>query len=253
MPIHIGPRKQDVKTLSLDIIKRNGLTVKFKVKLFNKGFNDIETLYHQEYVYNQNKQMNINVNVNLNPFIQFSISDDNYKEILIMTEVSRLKFMRKSSKLIGLIEAYESDDIDIISVDASGTHIMSCFRNESSCEIKMNKKIVKISAVMREDTGDVGILFSIENSSVVLSVYDFLDMIYKIRSINFLDMGVKLISYLGMPELGENITDFRNDVSIRYDAEEELNIYGGGKGNTGDFDGLKSDSSNKKVNTKLFW
>ena len=139
----ISARKKDVKTLSLDIIKRNGLSIKFKTKLYYKGYSDNE-YYHKEYIYNQNKQMSINVNLNLNSFIQFNISnnDDNYKEILIMTEVSRNKFIRKTSKLVGLIEAYESEDIDLLVVDSSGTHILSCFKNESSIEIKINKKIL---------------------------------------------------------------------------------------------------------------
>ena len=150
MRVQIAARKKDVKTLSLDIIKRNGLSVKFKTKLYHKGYNDLPEFYHQEYIYNQNKQMSINMNLNLNSFIQFNISnnDDNYKEVLIMTEVSRNKFIRKTAKLVGLIEAYESEDIDLLKIDSSGTHILSCFQNESKAEVKMNKKIFYLQTII---------------------------------------------------------------------------------------------------------
>lgn len=256
--IVISARKQDVKTLSLDILKRNGLSVKFKTKLYTKGFNDLPTSYHQEYVYNQNKQMSINMNLNLNSFIQFSFSnnDDNYKEVLLMTEVSRNKFIRKSAKLVGLIEAYESEDIDLITVDAAGTHIPGCFQKESVVDVKMNKKIISLRAIIREDQGDVGILISVDDSSVILSVYDFLDMMYKLRSINFLETSLNLVTYFGSPELGENATDFREDIPVRYDAEQELNLTGGGRSKSNDFDGLKTNSivnTNNKTNNRISW
>lgn len=255
MAFVISARKKDVKTLSLDILKRNGLSVKFKTKLYNKGFNDQLTSYHQEYVYNQNKQISLNMNLNLNSFIQFSLSnnDNNYKELLMMTEVSRNKFIRKCSNLIGLIEAYESEDIDLITVDSSGTHIHSCFKKESFVSIKINKKIVSLQALVREEQGDVGILILIDDSSVILSIYDFLDMMYKIRSINFLNTALNLVTYFGAPELGENATDFREDIPIRYDAEEELNISGGGRAKTNNFDGLKSNTVDNKSNNKINW
>ena len=259
MPIRIAARKSDVKTLSLDILKRNGLAVKFKTKLYSNGYNNLPTYYHQEYVYNQNKQMSINVNLNLNSFIQFSISNNeiNYKELLLMTEVSRNKFIRKISSLVGLIEAHDAEDIDLIKVDSSGTHIMSCFSKESKVKVKMNKKIVVLQVVVRDEIGDIGISMDIDDSNVVLSSYDFLDLVYKIKSINFLETALNLATYFGSPELGSNVTDFREDVPIRYDAEEEeeIHLYGGGRSKTGNFDGLKGEKPNNNNNkiTKIQW
>lgn len=257
MRVQIAARKKDVKTLSLDIIKRNGLSVKFKTKLYHKGYNDLPEFYHQEYIYNQNKQMSINMNLNLNSFIQFNISnnDDNYKEVLIMTEVSRNKFIRKTAKLVGLIEAYESEDIDLLKVDSSGTHILSCFQNESKAEVKINKKIFYLQTIIREDVGDIGILLSIDEKEVVLCVYDFLDLVYKLRSINFIETALNLITYFGSPDLGENATDFREDVPIRYDAENEIILNGGGRSSTNNFNGLKSNNTNNnnKTNNKINW
>lgn len=172
-----------------------------------------------------------------------------------MTEVSRNKFIRKTAKLVGLIEAYESEDIDLLKVDSSGTHILSCFQNESKAEVKINKKIFYLQTIIREDVGDIGILLSIDEKEVVLCVYDFLDLVYKLRSINFIETALNLITYFGSPDLGENATDFREDVPIRYDAENEIILNGGGRSSTNNFNGLKSNNTNNnnKTNNKINW
>lgn len=252
MKIKIAPRKKDVKTLSLDIIKKNGLSVKFKTKLYHKGFNDLDMYYHQEYIYNQNHQMSMNLNLNLNSFIQFTISNDNYKEDLVMTEVSRNKFIRKTNKFIGLVEAYDSEDIDLIQVDSSGTHIATCFKDMSHIELSLNKKILKLQVIIRDEIGDVGILISIDDNNSILSIYDFLDMVYKLRSINFITTALNLVNYFGSPDLGENTTDFRKDVPVNNDY---YNVLSGGGSNTNNFDGLKSNNinNNSKTNNKINW
>lgn len=249
MKIPISSRKKDVKTLVLDIIKRNGLSVKFKTKLYNKGFNDQNVYYHQEYIYNVNNLMNMNINLNLSPFIQFTLSSDDNREDLIMTEVSRNKFIRKCNKFIGLIEAYDAEDLDLIQVDSIGTHIASCFRDISHVEISLNKKILKLDIILREEIGDVGIQLTIDKLYTVLSIYDFLDLIYKIKNINFLSVALSLITYFGSPNIGENSIDFRSNVN----CQNNLELYGGC--NTfNDFDDLKVNKQNINTNNnKIKW
>ena len=249
--IEISPRHSDIKTLSMDILKRNGLSVKFKVKLFNNGFNNLPTYYHQEYIYNLNKMANVNINLNLQPFIQITIKGEDEKDALLMTEVNRNKFIRKISNFVGLLEAYDAEDIDLITVDSSGTHIMTCFSKDSNVTVKLGKSELHLELVIREESCDIGVFISSNNECAIISVYDFLDLVYKMRSINYLQTALSLVTYFGSPEIGENATDFRDDVPLRND--NDFNPTGGGSSVKDDFDGLKKNNSPNSNSKKLMW
>lgn len=104
------------------------------------------------------------------------------------------------------MDDYDNGDIDIVKVDQSGTHIDSRIPT-----INMRLGIHKVSAsiIIREEKIDVGVLLIIDNMSVELSIYDFIDLIIKINEINYMQLAISLLNHIGAPELGSNEVDFR--------------------------------------------
>ena len=158
---------------------------------------------------------------------------------------------------MGLLETYESGDIDIIKIDSSGTHINNCFgRDMISTQFRISTHLLKFEVIIREDKCDIGIYCKVDDVEIIISEYDFMDFVYKIKSINFLQLSMELLNYLGSPELGTNLTDFRVNKTLIKDDEifDDNDITGRGFIPDNTFDGLDIKEPPKtNKNNKLSW
>lgn len=247
----IRARREDVRTISIDILKRPSISVKFRTRLYYNGYKDQLTSYHSEYTYNTGNLSNINIDLNPNSYIQIQLNNGDKKEPLLLTEVSRNKFIKKLNKMAALLDAYDSEDIDIIKVNSSGSYIANIFGpNTTKTSFSISKNKIEFEVILREEKCDVGIKFTVNGVTSILSQYDFLDMYYKIRSINFIQLSMLLINYFGSPELGTNMTDFRTDkVLTRNDLFDDNDITGRGFKPDNSFDGLDIRKPPKKKPT----
>lgn len=212
--------KEDITALNLEVFKKFGFVVKFKVKTyFDEGLNSKDIFFHREYVYNLNKKRGATISITPKSYLQIDVTNETSRNSFFMSEVMKNKFIRQSTKIVALLEAYESEEIDIIKVDASGTHISKNFPN--NIKVKMGKSIIDITVILREEKNDVGVSLVFDNSfGVILSLYEFLELFYKLRDFNYLNMSMHVINYLGCPTLGTHETDFRDPGVLDTDYDD---------------------------------
>lgn len=239
--------KEDVTAINLDIFKRAGLSVKFKVKTYTENANKQQVYYHNEYVYNKNNKWNKTLSLSPKSYIQLGVGEDE-KYLIFIFETFRNKIIRKLSKLVALLEAYESNEIDIVKVDSSGTHISNNF--PKTVNVIFGKNKIDVTVVIREDKGDVGVVITFDGiHSVLLSLLDFLDLYYKLKDISYLSLTMQLITYLGSPELGRHEKDFRNPgvfENARFNEPVDINM----NNPMNAFDSIKEPRENKSVNNR---
>lgn len=199
--------KEDVTALSYEILRRNGFSVKFKVKTHYEGINRQNQYYYKSYLYNSGNKKRTSITVSPKSYIQFDFGIDDGKNVFFLTEVYKNRLIRKIDQLVHLLEAYDSGEIDIIKVDSSGTHISNKFPREVKISLGNNTAI--FTTCIREEKMDVGITVSFNNMAATIALYDFLELITKIRDLNYTTMSMLLLNHIGSPELGSNETDFR--------------------------------------------
>lgn len=208
-------RKEDFNAITYEIFKSGGINVKFKVKLYNENTVNQTTqseYYHKEYVFNgYNKSRQATISLSAKGYIQIDVyQGDDPKYMFFMGEVMKNKIVRKLTKFIALLEAYDDKEIDIITVDSSGTHINSKF--PKSEKIILGKSEMKVLACIREEKCDVGIAIQFDDAKpVILPLFLFVELYYRLKDINFTQCTMALLNYIGSPELGQHETDFRQE------------------------------------------
>ena len=250
--MNVTRMKEDITALTFEVFKKSGLTMKFKVKTyFDENWNTKDVFYHKEYVYSLNGKRGATIAITPKSYIQLDVLTDTSKNSFYMSEVLKSKFIRQTGKIVALLEAYDSEEIDIIKVDASGTHISKNFPNH--VKIKLGKSIIEVSVVMREEKNDVGVSIKFDNSyGVVLAIYDFLDLFYRLKDFNYLSMTMQLINYLGCPTLGKHETDFREPGVL--DAGYDDTPGGSSPYNAmSPFSGISRQRKNVATSNKINW
>lgn len=247
-----GRMREDITTISYEIFKRSGFSIKFKVKTYQTDQNNNDRYYHSEYVYTVGNKRQAMVSLTPRGFIQFSCMYEGVNNNVYITQVFLRKFIRKSSKLVALLEAYESNEIDILSVDSSGTHINNNF--PKNLKIIVGNRVMDIAVLYREDKNDVGVNINIDNTvTASLSILDFLDMYYKLSEINFTNMPLLLLSYIGSPELGVHEKDFREPKFLDVNYDELPPQYNAPIKSNNPFSSINGDARTLKPNKKINW
>ena len=220
--------KEDITALSYEIIRRNGFSVKFRVKTHYEGVNKQNQYYYKSYLYNSGNRKRTSISFTPKSYIQFDFGIDDGKNVFFLSEVYKNRFVRKLDQLIQLLEAYDSGEIDIIKVDASGTHISNKFPREIKFSLGNNKAI--ITTCIREDKMDIGVNIRFNDMSATIALYDFLELMTKLKDINYTMMSMILLNHIGAPELGSNETDFRPEkITGIENREKEFNSFAGNK------------------------
>ena len=245
--------KEDITAITYDIFKRYAISIKFKIKTYYEDHNNQEVFYHSEYVFNSGNKRNANISITPKGYIQFDIRDsDGNKKSFFMSEVFKNKFVRKVSQLASLLDAYDSNEIDIIKVDSSGTHISSNF--PKSVKVLMGKSSIDINTIMREEKNDVCVELIFDGYiSAVVTILDFLDIYYKLKDFNFLNTSLLLLNYLGCPTLGKHETDFR-EIGIIDNAYSNMVIADSNRPNPmRELDSIKEPRQSVYTNKKINW
>ena len=250
--MHVTRMKEDISAINYEIFRRKNIIVKFRVKTYYETTNNNQSsqleYYHKEYVYNSNKRRMATMTITPKSYIQIDVINENEKNMFFMGEAMKNKFIKKLSKMVALLEAYDDHEIDIIAVDASGTHIKNGF--PKSEKVIMGKSEIHILTCIREELCDVGVALKFDTAgTVILSIYDFLELYYKLKDLNYNSTAILLLTYLGSPELGKHETDFRQPGLFESDYEistehcdDPMN----------DFSGIK-DNRTTTINKKINW
>lgn len=214
--------KEDVTAISYELLRRTGLSVKFKVKTYYEGINKQETYYYTSYIYNVSNKKKTSVSISPRSYIQFDFGTEDGKNIFFLSEVYKNRLIRKLNKVAQLLDAYDNGDIDIIKVNQSGTHIDGKVPRETKISLGVHTAIITVE--IREERNDVGVGIQIDNMKAVISLYDFLDLITKLSTINYTEMSMLLLNHIGAPEIGSNEIDFRpTKIVSSEDRDREFN------------------------------
>lgn len=242
--------RDDVSTISYDLFKRSTLAVKFKVKTSYLSKNNEEIYYHNEYVFNQNGKKRTTLSLAPRPYIQIEIlGEENNKNIVYFPEAFKNRFVRKFTKLVALLEAYDSREIDIITIDSTGTHINNKFPKSES--VIMGKSSIYIETCIREDKSDIGVFIKFDDyPGTVISLCDFLDLYYKLKDINYTSFAMMLLTYFGSPELGQHETDFRDTVYVDDTSIPMTSSY---YDPMKEFDSIKEIDTTRTNNKRIKW
>lgn len=244
---------EDVTAITYDIFKRFGMTVRFKLKTYYEDHNSQSIYYHNEYVYNIGNKRQANVAISPKGYIQIDIKDaENKKMSFFMSDLLKNKFVKKVTQLATLLDAYESNEIDIVKVDSSGTHISSNF--PKSVKITMGRSIINVDTVMRTEKNDVGVQLTFDNSiSITLALLEFLDFYYKLRDFNYANVSLLLLTYLGSPELGKHEVDFREQGIIDTAYNESVIADSNRVNPMKELDSIKDPRQSVYTNKKINW
>ena len=215
--------KEDVTALSYELLRRNGISVKFRVKTYYEGLNKELNYYYKSYIYNSGNKAKSSISITPRSYIQFDFGTEDGKNMFFLSEVYKNRLVKKLSNVVKLLESYECGElIDIIKVDQSGTHIINSFPKNN--KIVLGLTTMNVDVVIREEKCDIGVRISINNMSATISVFDFLDLMTKLEGLNYTNTALLLLNHMGSPELGSNEIDFRPEKIIsKEDREQEFN------------------------------
>lgn len=224
--MHVTRRREDFNAITFELFRRKGISVKFKTKLYSENTQQqTEEYFHKEYVYSKGKKRSATITLSPKSYIQIDLTnyDAGRKELFFMSEAMKNKFIRKCSKLITILEAYDDHEIDIISVDSSGTHINS--KVPGHTKVIMGRSEIDILLCIREDTSDVGVVLTFDQlQPIIISMHDAMELYHTLKDLNFTACTLGIISYLGSTELGSHETDFRQPGILDDQNREPMDI-----------------------------
>ena len=234
--------RKDIGSISYNLLKRQNITVKFRCRFYNtSGYNGETQYYHNEYIYNTNNRVMSSINLTPNSYITIESNG----ETIYLNETRKNKIVKKLSNMFNVLEAYYNEDIDILVVDASGTHITGKFEDRIT-SIGLGKDKIIFEAGLYNNTY-VEVMITVNNAEPsVISLFDFIELIYKLRSINYTNFTMSLLNYMQRPNFGEYEKDLREEKFIVSPTEEFST--NGAKNN--DFDGLKTIPKEGKPSSK---
>lgn len=250
--IRIMKRTAEISSLSLTLFKRGRLSCKFKTRLYYEGFNSILTYFHSEYVFKSKRSKEDRmVNLSPNSFIHLEASDENKNKFsILISEVARNKLLRKIHKMVAVLEAYETEELDLIDIDDGEAYITNKYGDIYS-QISISKHKVEFNVIIRDKLSDIGVSLHIDNIHIIdLSIHDFLDIMYKIKNVNYMSMTMQMILYLRRPDVGQYETDFRKTYdTFSSESFDQTEV----KSSSSDINGLSKVPRSDIVGGKNIW
>lgn len=244
--------KEDVNAIAYEILRRNGISVKFKVKLrYTTGLQqNNEVYYYNPYSFNSKNKQNYSITLKPTSYVQIDFgTEGENNNIFFISENHKNKLIRKLDKQIALLNAYEDGDIDIIKVDQSGTHISNKFPVKE--EVRLGVYKVSVNVLIREEKMDVGVQIGINNSYAILTIHDFLDLMTKLAGLNYTNMTMHVLNFIGKPDnLEYNLVDFRPTKIIGTESRELAAPIAGNKSSISD---LNINKGKSKTYNNIKW
>lgn len=238
--MRIVNRVDKLRILSYSILRRKQYKIDFKVKLYS-GENG-EYYYHNEYNYNL-KNNTEGVVLKLSPSSAIYISDNETSDSIILSETCKNRFIRKSNKLIQILDAYDDGEIDIITVDSSGTHISN--KINKIIEFNSVSGKIKCEIFFNEENASPMVNIKSNNVNIIMTIKDFILFFNSIKDISYSMMTIGLIDY------SEYVVINNNKPYSEFKPSESYNLYGGRSSNIDQ--SLKSIETKQSVNKKPLW
>lgn len=241
--------KEDINAISYEILRRNGISVKFRVKAHYEGLNGKEIYYYTPYVFNSKNQKRYSINLAPRSYVQFDFGTEGENNIFFLSENYKNKLMRNLNQMLTMLLAYDDGQIDIVKVDQTGTHLDKKYPISST--VKMGVNTFRTDVVIRPEKLDIGVQITINKMSAVIGIQDFFDLCTKLAGLNYMNMTMLLLNYLGSPDnLEYNIVDFRPTRIISNDSKELHNPIAS---NNSTFKGLESIKPQTKTYNRMNW
>lgn len=195
--------------------------MKYSCKLFKENSDATSTYFHKEYMY-RSKRAKEDISIILAPYgwlILEIMNDANEKDSVLLTEILARIVMRKSSKFTAMIESYEVGEFDIF--DSSTGRLRAGIPGD--VDVSYGKVNMKFGITII-DTGFVGIKITINNKmNIDLSISDWLEIMYKLKDIDFAQMNMAAINYIGSPEVGDkHLVDLRKTYDVYDDNIDDM-------------------------------
>lgn len=237
--IKIERARKDIGSISYTLLKRQNFSIKFKCKFYDNNTN----YYHNEYVYNTPNGIQSTISITPNSYMVIE-SNNSY---LYLTETKKNKVCKKLRNMFNILDAYYNEDIDILVVGSTGTYITNKFTDKEVL-IKLGKDKIKFEAGLYNNS-IVEVMITInDNEPSIISVYDFIETVYKIQSINYTNFTMSLLNYMGRPDFGEYEKDLREE-KFTVSPSIEFSTYGTKNDNFSDLKTIpKENKSRRKVN-----
>lgn len=221
---------ENINSITVDIFKRSSFSIKFKVKLYQEythNNSQVTKFFHNEYKYNYGNNNRTSISLSPLASIIFEYYEEtessSQKNLVFLNESFKNRFIKKISKLITILEAHDNMEINILKVNTNGTYINNNVPNNIT--IYNGKTKIIVNTVFREDISEIGVNLIINDVMIKLSMYDILEIYYQLKDFNFIDNSLNLINYIGRPELGTNVIDFRQNM-VQIDDKDEQNSKG---------------------------
>ena len=242
--IKVERARKDIGSISYNLLKRQNFSVKFKCRFYTMGYNNDMQYYHSEYIYNTNN--GIMSTISLTPTSMIVIESNNEK--IFLTETKKNKLVKKLTNMFTILEAYYNDDIDILVVSANGTQITNKFKEKITTVNLGKDKITFEAGLYNNSVVEVMVTINDKEPSII-SLYDFVDMVYKLRSVNYTNFTMSLMNYMQRPDFGEYEKDLREE---KFTVSPSIEFSTEGNKNTV-FSELKTIPKESKNSKRVNW
>lgn len=256
--MHVTRQKEDYNAITYELFKTKNLSFKFKTKIYNEfqamDGSITESFFHKEYVYNKGKKRKGTIALSTKSYIQIDIfnPDSSTKDLFFMSESMMNKFVRKNKNIVTILEAYDDHEIEIISIDSSGTHISN--NVPKTVSTVMGRGCILTTICIMEDKSSVGVEIQFDSfNPVIIPAYLFLELYYTLSNINFTSCGISLLTYLGTANLGTHEQDFRESGFIEKTETTPSPVQKFTGSTMSDFNNIKNPQTLKPSTNKLVW
>lgn len=241
--------KEHVNAISYELLRRNGISVKFRVKTYHEGMNNKEMYYYTPYSFNSKNQKRYSINLTPRSYVQFDFGTEGENNIFFLSENYKNKLMRKLNPMLTMLLAYDDGEIDIVKVDQSGTHIDKKY--PISIMVKLGVNTFQADVIIRPEKLDIGVQITINKMTAIIAMNDFFDLCTKLAGLNYTNMTMLILNYLGHPDdLEYNLVDFRPTKIITNESKELQAPIAGSKSL---LTGLASSTISPKNYNRMSW
>lgn len=239
--MRISGNVEDVTDISYDIYRKGKFSIKFKVKVYSENQMDPTSKY---YYYNEfvNQSAYI-MNISINPYLQITLGDSG-RGVLFLNEVLKNRYIRKLSKIASCLEAYDSEDIDILVVNQNGTQISNKY--DISASFKLGAYNVSANIIFDDTYSRVMVLMEYNKSPILMTMTEFMRIYIQLAQLSYMNMGMQLVNFLGRPDtIGSHKIDYRYDMYTPVDeSPDEVSSSTGAK-SIDQSNGLESIAENR--------
>lgn len=225
----VSNKKELVTSVTYVLFKRKNIRLKYTTKLYNDSFDGKRVSCMSNYMYTS-KHRTEDMNVQLFPMgwlVLELTSDDNevmIKESFALLDVTKNLFVRKMAKFSMMVESYLTEEFELID-PTTGKLSKHAIRE---VDFVFGSAKINIGLCLMENA-TFGVKLTIDKCESIVSSIDFLDIMYKIKNVDFVKYNMMMLNYfMTMPDDFEYVQINNGykfqDVYTTSDLDEDVNI-----------------------------